>query len=128
MSGSYRSLSGRTTASSSRVKWSCRKAVRSSARPPGMSSLRRSGRGRRGKMTAELTIPDLRPIERAGTPVDTGGPWVVILYNCDCHDFDEVIHQLQLATGCSITCAEQIAEEAHHRGRAIAFTGDEVEC
>ena len=79
-------------------------------------------------MNSELTIPDIHPLERPGGPVGTGGLWVVILYNCDCHSFDEVIHQLQVATACSQTRAEQIAEEAHHRGRAIAYTGDEAGC
>src|SRR2546423_7000122 len=81
-----------------------------------------------GTMTAQLTLPDIRPIERYTPPVDTGGPWVVILYNCDCHGFDEVIHQLQVATGCSMAQAKQIAEEAHRRGRAIAYTGEQDDC
>src|SRR5437588_6652907 len=79
-------------------------------------------------MNSQVTIPDIRPIERTGQPVDTGGPWVVILYNCDCHSFDEVIAQIQLAAGCSMARAEQIAEEAHQRGRAIAYTGGEDDC
>jgi ATP-dependent Clp protease adapter protein ClpS len=83
-------------------------------------------------MPGELVLPTLRPVldpeENTGTPSDPAGPWVVILYNCDCHDFDEVIHQLQLATGCGQARAEQIAEEAHHRGRAVAHTGAPPEC
>jgi ATP-dependent Clp protease adapter protein ClpS len=83
-------------------------------------------------MPGELVLPTLRPEaapdEHTGTPFDNGGPWIVILYNCDCHSFDEVIHQLQIATGCGQARAEQIAEEAHHRGRAIAHTGAPAEC
>jgi ATP-dependent Clp protease adaptor protein ClpS len=59
---------------------------------------------------------------------DTDGPWVVILYNCDCHTFDEVILQLQKATGCPIDKAVAIAVEAHTRGRAIALSGERSEC
>lgn len=77
---------------------------------------------------SELTIPDLQPMERPLDPSDSGGPWIVILYNCDCHSFDQVIRQLQIATACSLPRAEQIAEEAHHRGRAIALTGGAGEC
>lgn len=73
-------------------------------------------------------LPDAEVIEQDAPPIDIGGPWVVILYNCDCHTFDEVIAQLQKATGCSQAKAEQIAEEAHHRGRAIAHAGSEEEC
>ena len=60
--------------------------------------------------------------------LETQGPWVVILYNCDCHTFDEVILQLQKALGCPLETAERIAEEAHFRGRAIAFTGEPDKC
>lgn len=55
-------------------------------------------------------------------------PWVVILYNDDFHNFDEVILQLQKATGCSLESAEAIAFEAHTSGRAIAYTGSMEEC
>ncbi|HEY3283273.1 MAG TPA: ATP-dependent Clp protease adaptor ClpS [Armatimonadota bacterium] len=55
-------------------------------------------------------------------------PWVVVLYNCDCHTFDDVILQLQKATGCSLQEAELIAEEAHMLGRAIAFSGEADDC
>ena len=81
-----------------------------------------------GELVLPVLEPDALPVERERIPVDTGGPWVVILYNCDCHDFDEVIHQLQVATGCGQSRAEQIAEEAHQRGRAIAYTGGESDC
>jgi ATP-dependent Clp protease adaptor protein ClpS len=73
-------------------------------------------------------LPTIDPIERTRRPGETGGPSIVILYNCDCHSFDEVIAQLQKATGCSQAKAEQIAEEAHQTGRAIAFDGEESEC
>ncbi len=66
--------------------------------------------------------------EQTVTPIEVGGPWVVILYNCDCHTFEDVIAQLCLATACSFGEAEAIAFEAHTRGRAIAYTGDEGEC
>jgi len=77
---------------------------------------------------SQLVLPDVEIVEREAPPIERGGPWVVILYNCDCHTFDEVIAQLQVATGCSQAKAEQIAEEAHQRGRAIAYTGEESRC
>ena len=73
-----------------------------------------------------LVLPDLG-LEKRHTP-DTEGPCIVILYNCDCHSFDEVILQLQKATGCSIEKAGAIAEEAHVVGRAIAYSGEVEEC
>lgn len=83
-----------------------------------------------------LTPPAVRP----GTEIrispgileqldeETQGPWVVILYNDDHHSFDDVILQLQKATGCSVEEASWITHEAHYLGRAIAFSGPRDEC
>ena len=60
--------------------------------------------------------------------LDTSGPWVVILYNDDYHSFDEVILQVQKATGCALEQAGMITAEAHMRGRAIAYTGEQEDC
>ncbi len=75
-----------------------------------------------------MVLPDLRPTRETDPIHDEDGPWVVILYNCDCHTWDEVILQLQKAIGCCLETAERIAEEAHFTGRAIAFTGPAEEC
>jgi ATP-dependent Clp protease adaptor protein ClpS len=55
-------------------------------------------------------------------------PWVVILYNDDWHAYDQVVFQVQKATGCSLEEAEWITYEAHSQGRAIAFSGTQEEC
>jgi ATP-dependent Clp protease adaptor protein ClpS len=57
-----------------------------------------------------------------------GRPWVVILYNDDWHPYDQVVFQVQKATGCSLEEAEWITHEAHTQGRAIAFSGTQEEC
>jgi ATP-dependent Clp protease adapter protein ClpS len=57
-----------------------------------------------------------------------GEPWKVILYNDHIHTFDEVILQLQKALKCSAQRAENIAFEAHTRGKAVAFSGEFDEC
>ena len=54
--------------------------------------------------------------------------WRVILYNDNWHTFDEVIQQLQKATGCSVDHASHIADEVHTRGRATAYTGEKDTC
>ncbi len=56
------------------------------------------------------------------------GPWVVILYNDDWHPIDQVVSQVQKATGCSLERAEWITLEAHQLGRAIAFSGSLERC
>lgn len=55
-------------------------------------------------------------------------PWVVILYNDDWHPMDQVVFQLQKATGCSLEQAHWIMLEAHMTGRAVAYTGAYEEC
>ena len=55
-------------------------------------------------------------------------PYIVILYNDDYHGMDEVVSQLQKATGYAIERCVKIMIEAHTRGRAVAYTGTESAC
>lgn len=55
-------------------------------------------------------------------------PWNVILYNDDVHAFDEVVLQVQKATGKALAEAHRITLEAHNKGKSVAFTGDVAEC
>ncbi len=55
-------------------------------------------------------------------------PWKVILYNDDIHSFDEVILQVQKATGYSLAEATRISMEAHFKGKAVAYSGEFVDC
>src|SRR5437870_3049236 len=56
-----------------------------------------------------------RPVEREEEVPDTGidGPYVVILYNDDVHDMQEVASQIQKATGYNIARCVHIMLEAH---------------
>lgn len=67
-------------------------------------------------------------LEQLAQEEQVGSPWVVILYNDDWHPFDQVILQVQKATGCSLEKASWITHEAHVTGRAIAYTGTLEEC
>lgn len=55
-------------------------------------------------------------------------PWRVILYDDDIHTFEEVINQLQKATGCSLAKAEQLTLKVHNEGKATVFEGEFEEC
>lgn len=55
-------------------------------------------------------------------------PWKVILYNDDVHSFDEVIFQLQKATGYSLEKAVLIVHEADRVGRAVCYQGSKEDC
>ncbi len=78
-------------------------------------------------MTQQV-LPEIDLEQEVTDRSDLSGPYVVILYNCDCHTFEQVIGQLQRAAGYSIEKAFAIALEAHTRGRAIAYTGEAVDC
>lgn len=62
------------------------------------------------------------------TPPGSDGPYMVILYNCDCHTFEQVEKQLQKAVGCTLEKAEAFAMEVHTTGRSVVYSGEDVEC
>jgi ATP-dependent Clp protease adaptor protein ClpS len=76
----------------------------------------------------DLTIPGPSDWEMVDRSEAVDHPYIVILYNCNCHTFDDVILQMQKATGCSLEKAEHVAKEVHELGRAIAFAGPQEEC
>ena len=75
-----------------------------------------------------LGLPGLDALEDIRHNADIQGPWIVILYNCECHTFDDVIGILQKATGCSVEKGFAIALEVHTKGRSICFSGSREEC
>jgi ATP-dependent Clp protease adaptor protein ClpS len=74
--------------------------------------------------------PGSNPLEQEqqDDEVALGEPAKVILFNDEIHTFDEVIHQLIKATGCSREKAEALAWEVHSRGKAMVFTGELHRC
>ena len=78
----------------------------------------------------QLALPTEEELETIDEDIDQriAEPWKVVLYNDDIHSFDEVILQLIKALGCSAQKAEDIAFEAHTRGKAMAFSGAFEEC
>lgn len=58
----------------------------------------------------------------------TQKPWKVVLYNDNTHTFDEVILQVQRATGCSLEQASWIVMEVDARGRGICYEGTRETC
>jgi ATP-dependent Clp protease adapter protein ClpS len=66
------------------------------------------------------------PLERDATLVIE--PWNVILLNDDVHGFEEVMHQLIKATGCSVETAHEITWKAHTEGEAVCYSGPKERC
>ncbi|OYT74595.1 MAG: Clp protease ClpS [Armatimonadetes bacterium JP3_11] len=54
--------------------------------------------------------------------------WKVLLYNDDYHLFDEVVFQVQKATGYPYRRAYEITMEAHTKGCAVVWAGAIEEC
>lgn len=52
----------------------------------------------------------------------------VILYNDDIHPFDDVVRQVQKATGASTEEAFAVTLQAHETGRAACYTGSHDAC
>jgi ATP-dependent Clp protease adaptor protein ClpS len=62
-------------------------------------------------------------------PVDEDNPsHRVILYNDDWHAFDEVILQVQKATGYDLERVVPIVIEAHTEGRAVCYRAGRDRC
>ena len=75
-----------------------------------------------------LELPSLDEWAKMLSNSGADGPFIVIVYNDDWHTFEQVITQLCKATACSIEKADQIANEIHFSGRAVAFAGSEEQC
>lgn len=69
-----------------------------------------------------------QPDTRQEPETETTKPWIVVLYNDDVHAFDDVVLQVQKATGKSEAEAYRITLEAHTKGRSVAFQGELTEC
>ena len=54
--------------------------------------------------------------------------WRVILFNCECHTFDEVENALLKATQCSIAQARAWSWEVHTKGSAVVYHGPKEQC
>jgi ATP-dependent Clp protease adaptor protein ClpS len=55
-------------------------------------------------------------------------PWITILWNCDCHTFEQVARQLMKAIGCSYDDGMAIAWRVHTEGKAVVRVGPKEEC
>lgn len=54
--------------------------------------------------------------------------WNVILFNCDCHTFDDVIDRLMDALGFSEQKASQVAYVADQFGSVCVYEGSREDC
>jgi ATP-dependent Clp protease adaptor protein ClpS len=64
--------------------------------------------------------------EPADTERDRG--WRVVLFNCDCHSFDQVEGILIKAVRCSLSQARAWSWEVHSKGSAVVYEGALERC
>ena len=74
--------------------------------------------------TGELEITENETREKE----ELGNPWQVVLFNDEVHSFDEVILQLQKATGYSLERAAELTMRVHQNGKAVVFIGSKEDC
>ena len=79
---------------------------------------------------ARGAAPESRPtvVEETGTDVTAEPPWMTILWNCDCHTFEQVARQLMRAIACSYDEGMAIAGRVHNDGKAVVRVGARSEC
>ena len=93
-----------------------------------------SPRGRPARASASseplAAIPESRPaVEQETEHVTTvEPPWMTILWNCDCHTFEQVARQLVKAIACSYDEGMAIAGRVHNDGKAVVRVGAKTEC
>jgi ATP-dependent Clp protease adaptor protein ClpS len=89
-------------------------------RPPG-------GGPSRDRITA---TPETRPVTEQDVDDATAlePPWITILWNCDCHTFEQVARQLVRAIACSYDDGMAIAGRVHNDGKAVVRIGPKSEC
>ena len=54
--------------------------------------------------------------------------WQTILFNCDCHTFDEVINQIIKAIGCDYSTASKYTQTADSLGSVSIYRGSREKC
>lgn len=69
-------------------------------------------------------------VQKTEDPADSerGEPWKVILFNCDCHSFEQVESILVKAVRCGLAQARAFSWEIHSKGSAVVYTGPLERC
>ena len=60
--------------------------------------------------------------------IKLGNPWMTLLFNDEVHSFDEVILQIQKATGYSLERAVGLTFQVHQKGKAVVYIGLKDKC
>ncbi len=77
-----------------------------------------------------IRLSETVPFETTNVEEKTklGNPWMTLLFNDEIHSFDEVILQIQKATGYSLERAVELIFQVHQRGKAVIYIGVKEKC
>jgi ATP-dependent Clp protease adapter protein ClpS len=69
-------------------------------------------------------------VKKTGEPADSGRDtgWHVVLFNCECHSFEQVEAILLKAVRCSLAQARAFSWEVHSQGSCIVYQGALERC
>ena len=76
-------------------------------------------------------MPTATEHRKSTQPTDTGRTHFsckTILFNCNCHSFDDVERQLVKAIHCSLARAREISWKVHNTGSAVVYSGPKERC
>jgi len=73
-----------------------------------------------------LTEQVVEEEDKTDDGLDSG--WTTILFNCECHTFDDVERQLLKAIRCTLSRARRISMEVHTKGSAVVYRGARERC
>jgi ATP-dependent Clp protease adaptor protein ClpS len=68
------------------------------------------------------------PAGEADVKEEMDNPWQVVLFNDEVHTFNEVILQLQKATGSPLERAVELTLRVHNNGKAAVYIGTKADC
>lgn len=81
-------------------------------------------------MTPKTAVAPAKPVVEKVEETDSGetSGWRTILFNCECHTFDDVERQLMKAVRCTLSRARQLSWEVHTKGSAMVYEGPRERC
>ena len=75
-----------------------------------------------------MISPEIEERERHDESTGWILPRKVVVHNCPCHTFDQVIHALMKSLPMSFDTAHEFATLVHFIGAAVVYEGDQEKC
>ncbi|MBI4396425.1 MAG: ATP-dependent Clp protease adaptor ClpS [Elusimicrobia bacterium] len=73
-------------------------------------------------------MAEKKSIKQPTDSTRSGLGWKTVLFNCNCHTFQEVAIQLMKAIRCTYEKGMQLANVVHYTGSAVVYSGHRERC